>query len=435
MRGPRKHDDSDVQRTLSLEPPRKKSRYLKHLLIWPPLLLAITFLLFQWLERGKGSAIEYRTVKAQRGDLTVTVTATGNLKATNQVDVGTEVSGTIESVDVDYNDVVKAGQVLARLDTTMLEAQVSQSRAALESARANLRQTKAEVMDARFELMRFTRASELSGGKIPSRQDFDQAETALKRALANEAMAEANIAQAEAKLKIDTTNLEKAIILSPIDGIVLARNVEPGQTVAASLQAPVLFTLAEDLTKMELHVDVDEADVGQVREGQQATFTVDAYPHRTYPAHIRQVRYGSQTTENVVTYPTVLNVDNSDLSLRPGMTATADIVVNQINDALLVPNAALRYTPPLSEEETVSASGGSLLSKLFPRPARQSQQQRNTGIGAGKEQQVWTIRNNEPVAVPVTIGATSGIMTEITDGGVTEGMELIIESISRKSKP
>lgn len=433
MSGPRKQDDSDVQRTLSLEPRRKKSRYLKHLLIWPPVLLAIIFLLFQWMERGKESAMEYRTVKAQRGDLTVTVTATGNLKATNQVDVGTEVSGTVKSVEVDYNDVVKAGQVLARLDTTMLEAQVSQSRAAVESARASLRQARAEVMDARFELIRFTRASELSGGKIPSKQDFDQAETALKRALANEAMTEANIAQAEAKLRIDTTNLEKAIILSPIDGVVLARSVEPGQTVAASLQAPVLFTLAEDLTKMELHVDVDEADVGKVKEGQQASFTVDAYPDRAYPAHIFQVRYGSRTTENVVTYPTVLNVDNSDLSLRPGMTATADIVVSQINDALLVPNAALRYVPPAPEEGTnVNASGGSLISKLFPRPSRPRQQQRTTGIRAGKDQQVWTLRDSEPVAVPVTTGATSGIMTEIIDGEVSSGMELIIESISRK---
>ncbi|MDY0351703.1 MAG: efflux RND transporter periplasmic adaptor subunit [Desulfobulbaceae bacterium] len=433
MTGPHKQDDSDVQRTLSLEPHRKRSRYLKHLLLWPAVLLAVVFLLFQWQGGRKGTAVEYRTVKAQRGDLTVTVTATGNLKATNQVDVGTEVSGTVESVAVDYNDVVKAGQVLARLDTTLLEAQVSQSRAAVESARANLRQAEAEVMEARLELIRFTRVRELSGGKIPSQQDFDQAETALKRALANEAMAEANIAQAEAKLRLDQTNLEKAIILSPIDGVVLARTVEPGQTVAASLQAPVLFTLAEDLTKMELHVDVDEADVGQVRDGQQATFTVDAYPNRTYPAHIIQVRFGSQTTDGVVTYPTVLNVDNSDLSLRPGMTATADIVVNQINDALLVPNAALRFVPPAPEEEaSVNASGGSLISKLFPRPSRPRQQQRNTGIGAGKAQQVWTLRNSEPVAVPVTIGATSGIMTEIVEGEVAPGMELIIESISRK---
>ncbi|MDW7773617.1 MAG: efflux RND transporter periplasmic adaptor subunit [Desulfobulbaceae bacterium] len=431
MSSPGKKDDYDVKQTLSLKPPRKKSRYLKHLLIWPLLLLTIFALLFQWFDRKNGSAISYRTMEARRGDLTVIVTATGNLQPTNQVDVGTEVSGTVEYVEVDYNDVVKAGQILARLDTTMLEAQVNQSQSAVEAAQANLQQARAGVMEARLELVRFARARELSGGKIPSQQDFDQAETALKRALANEAMIEANIAQAEAKLRIDKTNLEKATILSPINGVVLVRSVEPGQTVAASLQAPVLFTLAEDLTKMELHVDVDEADVGQVREGQQATFTVDAYPDRTFPAHITQVRYGSLTTEGVVTYPTILNVDNSDLSLRPGMTATADIIAREVRDALLVPNAALRYAPQPQEEEKVGTEGGSLVSKLFPRP-RRTRQQGSNETGSGKEQQVWTLRNNEPVAFQVTTGVTSGIMTEITGGEVTEGMPLIVESVSRK---
>ncbi|MCL7487405.1 MAG: efflux RND transporter periplasmic adaptor subunit [Desulfobulbaceae bacterium] len=423
--------NSDLKQSLSLEQPRKKSRYLKHLLIWPLALLAVIFLFFQWSGGKKDAPIQYRTVETERGDLTVIVTATGNLEPTNQVDVGTEVSGTIESVEVDYNDVVKAGQVLTRLDTTMLEAQVNQSRAAVESARANLLQAQASVLEAENELARFARVRELSGGKIPSQQDFDAADAVLKRARANETMIKANIAQAEAKLQIDMTNLEKATILSPINGVVLTRSVEPGQTVAASLQAPVLFTLAEDLTQMELHVDVDEADVGQVREGQEATFSVDAYPDRTFPAHITQVRFGSRTTEGVVTYPTVLDVDNDDLSLRPGMTATADIIVKQVRDALLVPNAALRYAPPPRGEEDLGTAGGSLLSKLFPRPSR-SRKQRSSEIRSGQEQQVWTLRNNEPVAVSITPGATSGIMTEIVSGEVTAGMPLIIESVSRK---
>jgi len=375
--------------------------------------------------------MEYRTAKAQRGNLTVTVTATGNLYPTNKVDVGTEVSGTIEAVEADYNDEVKAGQVLVRLDTTMLRAQVNQSRASVESARANLLQSQAGLLEAENEMARLTRVRELSGGKLPSAQNFETAETALKRARANVAMIRASIDQAEAKLKIDQTNLEKAIILSPINGVVLVRSVEKGQTVAASLQAPVLFTLAEDLTKMELHVNVDEADVGQVREGQKATFTVDAYPDRTFPADITQVRYGSQTTEGVVTYLTVLNVDNTDLSLRPGMTATADIVVQQVNDGLLVPNAALRYAPPRREAGSTRMAGGSLLSKLFPRP-RHSGQQERAEKGKGKKQRVWILRDGQPVAVPVTIGNTNGIMTEITEGEVTPGQELIIESVSRE---
>lgn len=424
------NSDPDLTKLLSLEPRRKKSGTLKFILAWSLVLCMVLFFIYNWAGGQKGTTTEYRTMEARRGDLTVTVTATGNLVPTNQVDVGTEVSGTVASVEVDFNDVVKAGQVLARLDTTMLDAQVNQSRSAVESSRANLLLAQASVMEARSDLDRLVHVRELSGGKIPSPQDFDAAEANLKRAQATEAMVRANIAQAEAKLRIDQTNLEKAIIMSPINGVVLVRSVEKGQTVAASLQAPVLFTLAEDLTKMELHVDVDEADVGLVREGQEATFTVDAYPDRSFPAHIIQVRYGSQPTEGVVSYLTVLNVDNADLSLRPGMTATADIVVQQINDALLIPNAALRYVPPQQEEKTAATEGGSLLSKLFPRPSHNRGRKSNEGAGRQK-QQVWILRDNQPVQVPVTTGATSGIMSEVLSGEITPGMPLIVESISK----
>ena len=358
----------ETQKSLVLEPAPGKGRYVKHLFLWPLVLLAAILVIVKWGVGQNGSAVEYRTVEAQRGDITVTVTATGNLEPTNQVDVGSEVSGTVKSVAVDYNDYVKAGQVLARLDTTMLEAQVNQSLSAVESSRANLLLAQASLLEAKSAMERLVNVRQLSGGKIPSKQDFDAADANLKRAQATENIIKANIAQAEAKLRIDETNLEKATILSPINGVVLVRSVEPGQTVAASLQAPVLFTLAEDLAKMELHVNVDEADVGQVKAGQQATFTVDAYPDRTYPAHISQVRYGSQASAGVVTYLTVLNVDNSDLSLRPGMTATADIVVQQVSNAVLVPNAALRYAPQQQEAQSSGTAGGSLISKLFPAP-------------------------------------------------------------------
>lgn len=423
--------NKDLKETLALEPPPGKSRYLKHLLIWGVLLLVILLLVYKWGPGKNSSEIEYKTMAAQRGDFTVIVTATGNLEPTNQVEVGTEVSGTIESVAVDYNDFVKAGEVLTLLDTTKLEAQANQSLAAVEAARANLLQTQATLFEADNELQRLVRVRQLSGGKLPSEQEFQAAEAAFKRSQANVAMSRANIAEAEAKLRVDQTNLEKAIIASPINGVVLERSVEPGQTVAASLQAPVLFTLAEDLAKMELHVNVDEADVGQVKEGQQATFTVDAYPDRIFPAHITQVRYGSQSSEGVVTYLTVLNVDNSDLSLRPGMTATADIVVKEVKDALLVPNAALRYAPPQQEKKVASSSGGSLLSKLFPRP-RRTRPKINEESGDRRKQRVWILRDNQSVAIPVSIGATSGIMTEIVSGEITAGMELIIESVSKE---
>lgn len=422
--------DSDLEKTLAQGAAPGKGWYLKHLLIWGLLVSAVIFGIFKWGFGQNDSRVEYKTLEAERGDLVVIVTATGNLEPTNQVDVGSEVSGTIYSVAVDYNDLVKAGQELARLDTTKLEAQANQSRAAVAFAQANFLQAQADLDEANKELARLATVRKLSDGKLPSLQDFEAAETAVKRAQANEAMIQANIAEAAARLRVDETNLEKAIIISPINGVVLVRSVEPGQTVAASLQAPVLFTLAEDLTKMELHVNVDEADVGQVREGQQATFAVDAYPDRSFPAHITQVRYGAQSAAGVVTYLTVLNVDNADLSLRPGMTATADIVAQEVTDALLVPNAALRYVPPQMEVKNSGRAGGSLLSKLFPRPSRSKGKKRN-GSGDKKKQQVWVLRDNQPFAVTVTTGATSGIMTEIISGEVTPGMPLIFESVSK----
>ncbi|HSH12936.1 MAG TPA: efflux RND transporter periplasmic adaptor subunit, partial [Desulfurivibrionaceae bacterium] len=255
-------------------------------------------------------------------------------------------------------------------------------------------------------------------------------------ARANEAMLQANIAEAEANLKVDQTNLEKAIIISPINGVVLKRTVEPGQTVAASLQAPVLFTLAEDLAKMELHVDVDEADVGQVKAAQLATFTVDAYPERTFPARISQVRYGSKTVDGVVTYETLLEVDNSDLSLRPGMTATANITVKELHDALLVPNAALRFVPPAKTEGSnkKERNEASVLSRLFPRPRREPPVRKEiNNKGSKRAQRVWVVREGNLAQIPVTVGASDGTSTEITDGDLQPGQEVVVDSVTANS--
>lgn len=421
--------ESDIARTLGIDKSSDRGKYLKHwLVVAVPALMAATVIIVWWTS-GKNNSTQYKTQEVERGDLCITVTATGNIEPTNQVDVGTEVSGTVEVVKVDYNDQVKVGQVLARLDTSKLKAQVLQSKAALESARSKVMQAQATVKEMRSQYARLQRARELSNNRVPSRHDLDAAEAALERAQADEADAKAQVSEARASLEANETDLSKAVIYSPINGIVLVRSVEPGQTVAASLQAPVLFTLAEDLVHMELHVDVDEADVGKVKEGQEATFTVDAYPDRTFPARITQVRYGSQTVDGVVTYKTVLNVDNSDLSLRPGMTATADIMVRKVAHATLVPNAALRFAPPMKEKKTSSRDSG-ILGKLFPRPHRTASKQRDEATADKKQQLVWTLRAGQLVAIPITTGSTDGTMTEVIDGDVEPGMTLVVDTVS-----
>jgi len=357
----------------------------------------------------------------------VTVTATGALEPTNQVDVGSELSGIIKTVEVDYNDRVTVGQILARLDTDKLKAKVLQSKASLESARAKVLEAQATVKETGDQLVRLKEVWELSNKMVPSQQDLDAAQALLHRAKAAEATAKAQVSQAQATLEADETDLAKTVIHSPINGIVLTRNVEPGQTVAASFQAPVLFTLAEDLTKMELHVDVDEADVGQITKGQEAVFSVDAHPGRTFPARITQVRYGAQTVNGVVTYKTVLNVDNSDLSLRPGMTATADITINKVENAIMVPNAALRFVPSIKEKEAPS-SGGSLINKLLPRRHRPPSKQRKDSTANNRHQHIWTLRDGKLIAVAVAIGASDGRMTEVTSGDVEPGMPVVIDT-------
>ncbi|MCK8603149.1 efflux RND transporter periplasmic adaptor subunit [Desulfoferrobacter suflitae] len=415
-----------IAENLGLDGSNRRTRRVRCWMIWGMAGLATAFIAVKWGGSNSADQLQYKTQPVRRGDLTVLVTATGTLQPTNQVDVGSELSGIIKFVEVDYNDRVGVNQVLAKLDTSKLEVQVLESKASLASARAKVLQAQATIKEARNQLKRLQEVRKMSNNKAVSQHDLDAAQAELDRAKAEEAGARAAVSQAQASLELNQTDLSKASIRSPINGVVLTRAVEPGQTVAASLQAPVLFTLAEDLTKMELHVDVDEADVGQVRQGQQATFTVDAFANRSFPAKIKQVRYGSKTVEGVVTYETVLEVDNSDLALRPGMTATADIRVRNVNDAVLVPNAALRFAPPESQERD-GASGRGVMSVLIPRRRPSPPKAKADAHRAGNRQQVWTIAKGQLTAIPITTGATDGIMTEVAAGEVEPGMELVVE--------
>ncbi|MFC1812401.1 efflux RND transporter periplasmic adaptor subunit [Thermodesulfobacteriota bacterium] len=417
----------DIGQILDVDQSSNRKKHLKRWLIVALLTIAGVTSAVVWKGTKKSNSMQYQTQKVEQGDLIVTVTATGVLEPTNQVDVGSELSGIIKTVEVDYNDRVKVGQILARLDTDKPKAKVLQSKAALESSRAKVLEAQATVKESGDQLARLKQVWELSNNMVPSQQDLDAAQALLHRAKATEATFRAQVSQAQATLEADETDLAKTVIHSPINGIVLTRNVEPGQTVAASFQAPVLFTLAEDLTQMELHVDVDEADVGQVTKGQEASFTVDAHPGRTFPARITQVRYGSQTVNGVVTYKTVLNVDNSDLSLRPGMTATSDITVNKVENAILVPNAALRFIPPIKEKE--APSSGSLINKLLPRRHRSPSKQRKDSTANNKLQHVWTLRDGKLLAIAVGIGTTDGRMTEVTSGDIEPEMPLVVDTV------
>ncbi|MCX5906028.1 MAG: efflux RND transporter periplasmic adaptor subunit [Deltaproteobacteria bacterium] len=419
---------SDVAQTLKIDEPSKRRKGLKKWIIVVLLTAAAMTAVVIWKLTETSNAVQYKTQEVQIGNLTVIVTATGTLQSTNKVDVSSELSGIIKTVAVDYNDRVKVGQVLATLDTSKLQAQVMQSKAAMESAKGKVLQAQATVKETRSKLRQLQKVRELSNNKVPSQSEIDAAEAALERAEADEVSAKAAVSQAQATLEANETDLSKSVIRSPINGIVLTRNAEPGQTVAAAFQAPVLFNLAEDLTKMELHVDVDEADVGQVREGQTATFSIDAYPGRTFQARITQARYGSKTTEGVVTYETVLKVDNSDLSLRPGMTATADITVKKVEKVTLVPNAALRFTPPVQEEKK-SSSG--LVGALLPRPPSSPSKPIEEATTNKNQRRVWTLQEGKLSAVPITIGATNGIRTEVVAGDIKAGMAVVVDIAER----
>jgi HlyD family secretion protein len=417
------HARDDIRAVLNTGERSPRQRRLRWLVTTIVVLLFAGSLLF-WLLPDEESAVRYETAAVQRGDLTVTVTATGTLEPVNQVDVGSELSGIIKTVHVDFNDKVQRDQVLAVLDTDRLQAQVLESRASLQSSQAKVKEAQATVQETRLA---FERCEKLAERQLCATGDLDAARAAFARAQAAEASARAQVAEARATLDGKETELAKAEIRSPIDGLVLLRQIEPGQTVAASLQAPILFTLAEDLAQMELHVAVDEADVGRIGEGQSAVFTVDAWPERSFPASITQVRFAPRTVEGVVTYETLLAVDNSDLALRPGMTATAVITVQELQDAVLVPNAALRFTLPASGTGQPRQRGA--FGMIFPRPPMS---QRRSNVERNDGPRVWVLRDGKPEAVDVRTGASDGKFTELKAGDVQPGEQVVIDAVSVK---
>ena len=404
--------------------------------VWIAIVLVVTLIAGAWLWRSRQQATavpSYVTEPVARGNLSIVVTANGTLQPTRTVNIGSELSGTVTRVLVDVNDRVRKGQVLVELDTAKFGDQVARSRATVASATAKVAQTVATVKEVESNLARLKEVARLSGGKVPSKAELDAAQAEYERAQADEAAARASVVDARAALSTDETNLSKASIRSPIDGIVLTRSVDPGNAVAASLQAVTLFTIAEDLTKMKLEVNVDEADVGMVAVGQKASFTVSAYPQRKYPATVTRVAFGSTITDNVVTYLTYLEVENTDLSLRPGMTATATVNATERRDVLLVPNTALRFTPasPNAGAGTAGAAkGGGIVSSLMPRPPARASRTATAASGSAAARRVWVLRDGQPVAVAITPGVSDGRMTEVSSTELRPGMQVITDQRS-----
>ena len=376
----------------------------------------------------------YATAPITRGDLTVTVSATGNLAPTNQVNVGSQVSGLIHDVYVHNNDKVTKGQPLAQLDLPLLKASVAQAHAALQVGEATVAQNKATVEQDKATLDRDQQVFTESGGKVPSKVEMDSARADYARAVANVAAAEAQVAQSKANVQTAETNLGYGTIYAPVTGVVLSRQVEPGQTVAASFNVATLFTIAEDLARMKIEVKVDEADIGELKEGAPAVFTVDAYPGRSFPATVTRVDVGANATpqvnsagttvsssSTVVAYTTVLSVANKDLMLKPGMTATALITVAHKQNVLLVPNAALRYSPNATPQN--GAPRGQVQIGIG-RPNNAGSQ--TADFTRGARRQVWTVGpKGQPQALSVNVGDTDGAMTEISGPGVQTGLKVI----------
>ncbi len=378
--------------------------------------------------------ISYKTAKVERGTIVSNVAATGNLSAVITVQVGTQVSGTIQKLYVDFNSRVKKGQPIAEIDPSLFNAAVEQSQGNHFSAEANLQKAKIALIDAERT---FKRSKQMLADGIISQGDFDTAETTLHSAKAAVKGAEGVLAQTRGSLMQAQTNLRYSVIRSPVDGVVISRAIDVGQTVAASFSTPTLFTIAQDLTKMQIEVSVDEADISRIQLEQKASFTVDSYPEQTFRGKVIQIRSAPIITQNVVTYVVVVSVDNSDMKLKPGMTANVSVEVAKKDDVLKLPPAALRFKPKSKGDEPKEKSSGERTGASGQRPMGGAP----GGVGKGgsgkaKERtlQVYLLTDGKPVATPVKTGIANNSSIELVESSLKEGNEVIIEQVGGDTK-
>ncbi|MDE1467791.1 efflux RND transporter periplasmic adaptor subunit [Aurantiacibacter sp. D1-12] len=415
--------EQDIESYLDQGGPKK---WYKRKRVWGGVILLLLILFGVSRCFAEPPPPNYITAEVETRSLDLSVTATGGLRPTNQVEVGSEVSGRIDRVLVDVNDQVTRGQVLAIINTEIIDDQIRQGQANLNAARAQVGQAQATLDGNLAQLNRLLEVQRISDGRVPSEAEIDQARAAVNRDRASVAAAQANVAAARAQLSSSQVSRGRATVRSPVSGVVLARQVEPGQTVAASFNTPTLFVLAEDLATMQLRVNLDEADVGQVEAGQDATFTVDAYPGRRFPATVERVDLASNNIaqsaqqqaggQQVVSYEARLIVSNGDGLLRPGMTATASIETQSTGEQMLVPNGALRFSP-----ETEEDSGG-----VFGNPDFGLEQNDEASIGVGSRQTVYVVEEDGSLrAIEVVTGQSDGRFTVVTSEELEAGMEVV----------
>jgi HlyD family secretion protein len=364
-----------------------------------------------WWSTRSATTVRYATVPATRGAVTRAVTATGTVNPELTIIVGSYVSGVIQHLSCDYNTEVKAGQICAKIDPRPYETVVNQNKANLAVAKAQLEKDKANLA---YTKLNYERNRWLADHNSVSKDAADVAKNAYDQAEAQIALDEATIEQHQALLDAAQVNLDYTDIVSPVDGTVVSRNVTQGQTVAASFQTPTLFLIATDLTKMQVDTSVSESDIGGLKEGDKAIFTVDAFPKRLFDGKVTQVRQSPQTVQNVVTFDAVVSVNNRDLALKPGMTASTRIIVDQRDDVLRVPNQALRYAPG-------GLAGAAASDALTAAPA-------NSPAGAvpAEEGRLWVLRDGQPVALAVALGLDDDNVTEIVKGDLRPGDQVIV---------
>ena len=381
--------------------------------------------LYTYLESGDEEQVQYRTEALRRQDVVKQVTATGTLSPRVKVDVGSQVSGRIQELLVDFNSVVKKGQVIARLDSRLYKMEVASAKANLSAARANLSKARTAAQVARAQ---YQRDKGLAAKKLVAAADLETRLAAYRSATAQVNAALASVSQANAALTKSRVNLAYTTVVAPIDGVVVSRSVDVGQTVAASLSAPTLFTIAGDLRKMEVHTSVAEADVGQLREGMEVRFTVDAFPREQFKGVVRQVRYEAQTVQNVVTYDAVVSVENRRLKLRPGMTANASFIVAERKNALAIPSLALRFKPMTAKTATTAKTAKTV------KTARTAKTGEDRPRGKTRKRAVWVLRQGAPVKVIVQTGISNGTVTELVKGDLEPGDQLVVSASSGTGK-